>query len=63
MNPARQSDAISIARVLCILGVVYVHAWTGLSGADLAQLRGTPQESLRWVLMEISAIAPYPCSG
>jgi len=63
MNPARQSDAISIARVLCILGVVYVHAWTGLSGADLAQLRGTPQESLRWVLMEIFGHSAVPLLG
>src|SRR5690606_28736215 len=63
MNAARQSDAISIARVLCILGVVYVHAWTGLSGADLEQLRGTSQESLRWVLMEIFGHSAVPLLG
>ncbi|MGC4249973.1 MAG: acyltransferase [Sphingobium sp.] len=63
MNPARQSDAISIARVLCILGVVYVHAWTGLSGPDLAQLRGTWQESLRWILMEIFGHSAVPLLG
>lgn len=63
MNAARQSDAISIARVLCILGVVYVHAWTGLSGGDLQQMRGTSQESLRWVLMEIFGHSAVPLLG
>ncbi|MFP5434535.1 MAG: acyltransferase, partial [Alphaproteobacteria bacterium] len=32
---ARRSDAIAIARVICIVGVVYVHAWTGLNGEAL----------------------------
>src|SRR3546814_3176584 len=43
-DAARRSDAISIARVICILGVVYVHAWTGLNGHDLESLRGTAQD-------------------
>ena len=50
---ARRSDAIAIARVICILGVVYVHAWTGLNGIALAALRGTGQDTLRWTLMEV----------
>jgi hypothetical protein len=33
----RQSDAIKAARVLCICCVVYVHAWIGLSNAELAR--------------------------
>ena len=62
-DAARRSDAIAIARVVCILGVVYVHAWTGLSGHDLESLRGSPQESLRWVLMEIFGRSAVPLLG
>lgn len=62
-NAARRSDAISIARVICIMGVVYVHAWTGLDGHDLAIARGTPQEGLRWVLMEIFGRSAVPLLG
>ncbi|WP_255325790.1 MULTISPECIES: acyltransferase family protein [Sphingobium] len=62
-DAARRSDAISIARVICILGVVYVHAWTGLSGHDLEILRGTPQDSLRWALMEIFGRSAVPLLG
>lgn len=62
-HAARRSDAISIARVICILGVVYVHAWTGLNGHDLESLRGTPQDSLRWGLMEIFGRSAVPLLG
>jgi len=62
-NAARRSDAISIARVICILGVVYVHAWTGLNGHDLEVARGTPQENLRWLLMEIFGRSAVPLLG
>lgn len=60
---ARRSDAISIARVACILGVVYVHAWTGRNGHDLELLRGSPQEGLRWVLMEVFGRSAVPLLG
>ncbi|SFF85260.1 Acyltransferase family protein [Novosphingobium sp. CF614] len=56
-------DAISIARVICILGVVYVHAWTGLDGNALQLARGTPQENLRWVLMEAFGRSAVPLLG
>jgi len=62
-DDARRSDAISIARVICILGVVYVHAWTGLNGHDLEIARGTPQENLRWLLMEIFGRSAVPLLG
>ena len=62
-DAARRSDAICIARVICIMGVVYVHAWTGLNGHDLEMLRGTPQESLRWGLMEIFGRSAVPLLG
>lgn len=60
---ARRSDAIAIARVICIVGVVYVHAWTGRGGADLDALRTTGQEMLRWVLMEIFGRSAVPLLG
>ncbi|WHO40150.1 acyltransferase [Sphingobium sp. AP49] len=60
---ARRSDAIAIARVICILGVVYVHAWTGRNGQDLEMLRGSAQEGLRWVLMEIFGRSAVPLLG
>ncbi|UZW58118.1 acyltransferase (plasmid) [Sphingobium sp. JS3065] len=62
-DAARRSDAIAIARVICIIGVVYVHAWTGLNGHDLESLRGTPQEGLRWTLMEIFGRGAVPLLG
>lgn len=60
---ARRSDAIAIARVICILGVVYVHAWTGQNGEALDALRGTAQENLRWALMEIFGRSAVPLLG
>ncbi|MEJ7928267.1 acyltransferase [Sphingobium sp. AN641] len=62
-DTVRRSGAIAIARVLCILGVVYVHAWTGLNGEALERLRGTPQETLRWVLMEAMGRSAVPLLG
>lgn len=59
----RRSDAIAIARVVCILGVVYVHAWTGLNGEALAALRGTAQDALRWTLMEMFGRSAVPLLG
>lgn len=62
-DTARRSDAIAIARVICILGVVYVHAWTGLNGEALADLRGTGQDNLRWLLMEAFGRSAVPLLG
>lgn len=56
-------EAISVARVICILGVVYVHAWTGLDGHGLELARGTAQENLRWVLMETFGRSAVPLLG
>jgi fucose 4-O-acetylase-like acetyltransferase len=62
-DTARRSDAIAIARVVCILGVVYVHAWTGRNGVALADLRGTGQDNLRWLLMEAFGRSAVPLLG
>jgi fucose 4-O-acetylase-like acetyltransferase len=63
IDARRRSDAISVARVICILGVVYVHAWTGLTGYDLQLAHGTPQENLRWVLMDVFGRSAVPLLG
>ncbi|MFK4871159.1 acyltransferase [Novosphingobium sp. ZW T3_23] len=63
IDARRRSDAISVARVVCILGVVYVHAWTGLTGYDLQLAHGTPQENLRWVLMDVFGRSAVPLLG
>jgi hypothetical protein len=63
IDGARRSAAIAIARVVCILGVVYVHAWTGLNGEALKGLRGSGQENLRWVLMEMFGRSAVPLLG
>lgn len=57
------SDSIAIARVLCILGVVYVHAWTGVDSGSLLALKGSGQETLRWTLMETFGRSAIPLLG
>jgi hypothetical protein len=59
--PTRQ--AIQIARVLCILGIVYVHAWTGLTAEQIATLDKAPQGILRWVLIELVGRSAVPLLG
>lgn len=59
----RTSAAIAVARVLCIVGVVYVHAWTGLTGPQLAVSDHTPQGCLRWALAELFGRSAVPLLG
>ena len=56
-------EAIGIARVLCILGIVYVHAWTGLDGDQLAKMDSTHQGIVRWVLIELVGRSAVPLLG
>ncbi len=60
---ARLSDSIAIARVICILGVVYVHAWTGVDAQTLYALHGSGQDMLRWILMEGLGRSAVPLLG
>lgn len=55
--------AIGIARVLCILGIVYVHGWTGLTGDVLDRISQTPQGMLRWSLIELVGRSSVPLLG
>jgi surface polysaccharide O-acyltransferase-like enzyme len=57
------SAAINISRIVCILGVVYVHAWTGLTAEQLNALGGTPQADLRWILIELLGRSAVPLLG
>ena len=60
-RPTRQvSDSIAIARVLCITGMVYAHAWTGLNYAHLVEAAHTAQGVLRWQLMELLGRSAVP---
>jgi fucose 4-O-acetylase-like acetyltransferase len=54
------SDAIRISRILGILGIVYVHAWTGRTLVELNALAGTPQIALRWVLIDLFGRSAVP---
>jgi len=54
------SQAIGIARLLCILGIVYVHGWTGLSGDAMAAQVGSAQDVLRWTMMELVGRGAVP---
>lgn len=46
--------------MLCILGIVYVHAWTGLAGDDLARMNDTGQGLLRWALIDLLGRSAVP---
>ncbi|BBE34835.1 acyltransferase family protein [Sphingosinicella microcystinivorans] len=59
----RLSDTIAVTRVLCVLGIVYVHAWTGLGGAELAAASSSGQGMLRTVLMEVFGRSAVPLLG
>ena len=62
-SETRFSDAVGIARVICITGIVYVHAWTGIGSEQLLALAGSPQDILRWVLMESLGKSAVPLLG
>jgi len=56
----RLSRAIGIARVICIMGIVYVHAWTGRNGQDLQLFNDTSQGLTRWALIDLMARSSVP---
>lgn len=58
-----QSDAITAARVFCILGIIYVHAWTGRTTLFLIQNSDTAQGLFRWLLVETIGRSSVPLLG
>jgi surface polysaccharide O-acyltransferase-like enzyme len=59
-SPDLTSDAIRISRILGILGIIYVHAWTGRTWEELNALAGTPQLAFRWVLIDLLGRSAVP---
>jgi fucose 4-O-acetylase-like acetyltransferase len=62
-SKAPTREAIGIVRILCILGIVYVHAWTGRTGEQLHAFDETAQGVLRWVLIELVGRSAVPLLG
>jgi len=58
-----QSNAIAAARVFCILGIIYVHAWTGRTTLFLIQNSDTAQGLFRWLLVETIGRSSVPLLG
>ena len=56
----RLARTIGIARVLCIFGIVYVHAWTGRTGEELVAMTDTPQAMVRWALIDLLGRSAVP---
>lgn len=54
------SQAIGLARLICILGIVYVHGWTGLGGDQMAAQMGSAQDILRWTVVELFGRSAVP---
>ncbi|MGE0775602.1 MAG: acyltransferase [Sphingomonadaceae bacterium] len=58
-----QSDAIAAARVFCILGMVYAHAWTGRTTLFVIENSDSAQGMFRWVLVELIGRSSVPLLG
>ena len=56
----RLSRTIGVARVICLLGIVFVHAWTGRGGDELQAMNDSPQGVFRWVLIELLGRSSVP---
>jgi surface polysaccharide O-acyltransferase-like enzyme len=58
-----QSDAIAAARVFCIFGIIYVHAWTGVRWSALMESSDSAQGIFRWVIVELIGRSSVPLLG
>lgn len=58
-----QSEAIAIARVLCILGIIYAHAWTGRGDGYVILHSDSWQGMLRWFFVETIGRSSVPLLG
>ena len=56
----RTETAIKVARVICILGIVYVHSWTGLTIEQSKALTHSTQSVYRAVLVELLGRSSVP---
>lgn len=62
-SDTRLSTAIAIARLIGIMGIVYVHAWTGRTAEELAAVAFSWQAVLRTVLGEVFGRSAVPLLG
>ncbi|PTQ63506.1 hypothetical protein C8J45_10579 [Sphingomonas sp. PP-CE-3G-477] len=62
-SDTRLSTAIAIARLIGIMGIVYVHAWTGRTAEELAAVAFGWQAVLRTVLGEVFGRSAVPLLG
>ncbi len=60
---SRLSSAIAIARLIGIMGIVYVHAWTGRTAEELAAVAFSWQAVLRTMLGEMFGRSAVPLLG
>lgn len=58
-----QSEAITAARVFCIVGIIYVHAWTGQTASSLIDSSDSAQGMFRWFLVETIGRSSVPLLG
>ena len=58
-----QSNAIAAARVFCIVGIVYAHAWTGRTSSWIIANSDTDQGIFRWLLVELIGRSSVPLLG
>jgi len=56
-------QAIGLVRLICILGIVWVHGWTGLGGDAMAAQAGSSQDLLRWTVVELFGRSAVPMLG
>lgn len=62
-SDSRLSTAIAIARLIGIMGIVYVHAWTGRTAEELAAVAFGWQAVLRTALGELFGRSAVPLLG
>lgn len=62
-SDSQLSTAIAIARLIGILGIVYVHAWTGRTAEELAAVAFGWQAVLRTALGEVFGRSAVPLLG
>ncbi|MES3153332.1 acyltransferase family protein [Sphingomonas faeni] len=62
-HDSRLSTAIAIARLIGIMGIVYVHAWTGRTAEELAAIAFSWQAVLRTTLGELFGRSAVPLLG
>src|SRR3546814_10174533 len=56
----RRRDTIAISRVICIFGIVYTHAWTGIGLSEIRNHGLDWTSGLYWFLVEVFSRSSVP---